>query len=448
MSETDLQADIALQDEPPPGKGWLRNYLPMGIGQIVSLVGSALVQFALVWYVTKQTGSATVLATATTAALVPNILLGPFVGALVDRWNRKLVMIIADLVVALATVVLAMLFATGAIQIWHIVAILLTRSAAGVFQGPARIAATTLMVPKEHLSRLGGINQAVDGMITVFSPALGALLLELLPMQGVLAVDIITAAIAIALLIFFVRVPQPKTKPKADKVTPRSLMADVREGVRYIVTWPGLFLMIVMASLLNMFLAPGANLLPLHVTTFFGKGAQELAWLQAAMGIGGIVGGLLLGIWGGFRRRVWTVLMGILGIGAGMLIFGLIPANRYIISLIFMGMVGFMASLSNGSFGPLLQTKVPPEVQGRVFMLLSSLTIAMMPIGLFLSAPIADHFGTQVSYIVGGSACLIIGLLGLMDKRVSTLDLQKEGGDMVDEGELEAESPIKSEFPL
>ena len=448
MTETDLQADIALQDEPLLGKGWLRNYLPMGIGQIVSLVGSALVQFALVWYVTKQTGSAAVLATATTAALLPNILLGPFVGALVDRWNRKLVMIIADLVVALATVVLAMLFATGAIQIWHIVAILLTRSAAGVFQGPARIAATTLMVPKEHLSRLGGINQAVDGMITVFSPALGALLLELLPMQGVLAVDIITAAIAIALLIFFVRVPQPKNKPKADKVTPRSLMADVREGIRYIVTWPGLFLMIVMASLLNMFLAPGANLLPLHVTTFFGKGAQELAWLQAAMGIGGIVGGLLLGIWGGFRRRVWTVLMGILGIGAGMLIFGLIPANRYIISLIFMGMVGFMASISNGSFGPLLQTKVPPEVQGRVFMLLSSLTMAMMPIGLFLSAPIADHFGTQVSYIVGGSACLIIGLLGLMDKRVNTLDLQQEGGVMVDEGELEAESPIKSEFPL
>lgn len=448
MTETDLQADIALQDEPPLGKGWLRNYLPMGIGQIVSLVGSALVQFALVWYVTKQTGSAAVLATATTAALLPNILLGPFVGALVDRWNRKLVMIIADLVVALATVVLAMLFATGAIQIWHIVAILLTRSAAGVFQGPARIAATTLMVPKEHLSRLGGINQAVDGMITVFSPALGALLLELLPMQGVLAVDIITAAIAIALLIFFVRVPQPKNSPKADKVTPRSLMADVREGIRYIVTWPGLFLMIVMASLLNMFLAPGANLLPLHVTTFFGKGAQELAWLQAAMGIGGIVGGLLLGIWGGFRRRVWTVLMGILGIGAGMLIFGLIPANRYIISLIFMGMVGFMASISNGSFGPLLQTKVPPEVQGRVFMLLSSLTMAMMPIGLFLSAPIADHFGTQVSYIVGGSACLIIGLLGLMDKRVNTLDLQQEGGVMVDEGELEAESPKKSEIPL
>jgi len=436
VTETDLQADISQPGEPPLGKGWLRNYLPMGIGQIVSLVGSALVQFALVWYVTKETGSAAVLATATTAAIVPNILLGPFVGALVDRWNRKLVMIIADLVVALATVVLAVLFATGAIQIWHIIAILLTRSAAGVFQGPARTAATTLMVPKEHLSRLGGVNQAVDGMINVFSPALGALLLAVLPMQGVLAVDIVTAAIAISMLIFFVKVPQPTTKPKLDKVTPRSLLADVRDAARYIVTWPGLFLLILMASLLNMFLAPGGNLLPLHVTTFFGKGAQELAWMQVAMGVGGIVGGLLLGVWGGFKRRVWTVLMGILGIGAGMLTFGLIPANRFTWSLVSLGMVGLMASFANGSLGPLLQTKVPPEVQGRVFMLLSSLTLAMMPIGLFLSAPIADNFGTQVSYIVGGAACLVIGLLGLMDKRVNTLDLQKEGGALITKEEI------------
>ena len=432
MTEQDTQANASQSTQPNSlPKNWLRNYLPMGIGQIVSLVGSALVQFSLVWYVTKQTGSATVLASATTAALLPNILLGPFVGALVDRWNRKLVMIIADLVVALATAVLAVLFATGAIQIWHIIAILLTRSAAGVFQGPARTAATTLMVPQEHLSRLGGINQAVDGMINVFSPALGALLLELLPMQGVLAVDIITAAIAISLMIFFVRVPQPTTKPKTDRITPKSLMVDVRESVRYIITWPGLFLMILMASLLNMALAPGGNLLPLHVTTFFGKGAQELAWMQVAMGIGGIVGGLVLGVWGGFKRKVWTVLTGMIGIGAGMLLFGLIPANRYAFSLVCLVVVGGMASFANGSFGPLLQTKVPPEVQGRVFMLLSSLSLAMMPIGLFLSAPIADRFGTRVSYIAGGSLCLIIGLVGLMDKRINTLDLQKEGGQLI-----------------
>ena len=436
MTQEDPQADVPQPAEPTFNKGWLRNYLPMGIGQIVSLLGSALVQFALVWYVTKQTGSATVLATATTAALVPNILLGPFVGALVDRWNRKLVMIIADLVVALATVVLAVLFATGAIQIWHIIAILLTRSAAGVFQGPARTASTTLMVPKEHLARLGGINQAVDGMINVFSPALGALLLELLPMQGVLAVDIVTAAIAIGMLIFLVKVPQPNTKPRTDRITPRSLISDVREGIRYVITWPGLLLMILMASLLNMLLAPMSSLLPLHIITFFGKGAQELAWMQAALGAGSIVGGLILGVWGGFKRRVWTVLMGIIGVGAGTLAFGLMPPDRYTWSLVALGFLGLMVSFANGSLGPLMQTKVPPEVQGRVFMLLSSTALAMMPIGLFLSAPIADNYGTKITYIVAGTACLILGLIQAMNKHVNTLDLQKEGGVMMTAEEL------------
>ncbi len=400
--------------------GWLRNYLPMAIGQIISLLGSALVQFALVWYETKTTGSAAVLATTTTAALIPNVVLGPFAGALVDRWDRKLVMIIADLIVAMATAILAALFAFGAVQFWHIVLTLLIRSTAGVFQGPARTAATTLMVPKEHLGRIGGVNQAVDGIMNVFSPALGALMIELMPIQGVLAVDIITAALAIALLIFFVRVPKLETDPETEHVAPKTVLADVRDAVRYVLTWPGLLLMILMASLLNMFLAPAGSLLPLHVTAYFGKGAQ----------------GLLLGVWGGFKRKVWTVMIGIVGIGAGMLAFGLVPADRYSWSLIVLGTVGLMSSLANGSIGPLFQVKVPPEMQGRVFTLLSSLAVAMMPIGLFFAAPIADRLGMKAVYILGGTACILISVFGMLDKRIITLDLQKEGGALMTEEEI------------
>jgi len=416
--------------------GWLRNYLPMAIGQIISLLGSALVQFALVWYETKTTGSAAVLATTTTAALIPNVVLGPFAGALVDRWDRKLVMIIADLIVAMATAILAALFAFGAVQFWHIVLTLLIRSTAGVFQGPARTAATTLMVPKEHLGRIGGVNQAVDGIMNVFSPAMGALMIELMPIQGVLAVDIITAALAIALLIFFVRVPKLETDPETEHVAPKTVLADVRDAVRYVLTWPGLLLMILMASLLNMFLAPAGSLLPLHVTAYFGKGAQELAWLQITSGVGSIVGGLLLGVWGGFKRKVWTVMIGIVGIGAGMLAFGLVPADRYSWSLIVLGTVGLMSSLANGSIGPLFQVKVPPEMQGRVFTLLSSLAVAMMPIGLFFAAPIADRLGMKAVYILGGTACILISVFGMLDKRIITLDLQKEGGALMTEEEI------------
>lgn len=409
---------------------WLANFLPMFVGQIVSLLGSSLVQFALVWYVTKLTGSATVLATATTAALIPQIFLGPFVGALVDRWNRKRVMVIADLVVALATAGLALLFAFNLVQIWHIYLILFIRSMAGIFQGPAKTASITMMVPKQHLTRLGGINQAVGGLIDTFSPALGALLLELLPIQGVLAVDILTAAIAILLLIFAVKIPQPKSVSTTLRVTPKSLLADVKFGFKYILTWPGLLIIILIASSINLFLGGPGNLMPLLITQFFDKGPQELAWLQAAMGIGAIVGGLVLGVWGGFKRKVVSIMIGILGISLGILGVGLLPSTAYTVSVLLAGFLGVALSFANGSLGPLLQTKVPPEYQGRVFTVLSSMSMGLMPIGLFLSAPIAERFGVSSVYVVGGIVGLGIAIFGFLEKRLMTLDNQLPGGKL------------------
>ncbi|MFA5612644.1 MAG: MFS transporter [Anaerolineaceae bacterium] len=439
-----MEGKSDLGQGPQTGSNWLANFLPMFIGQMLSLLGSSLVQFALVWYVTKETGSAAVLATATTAALIPNILLGPFVGALVDRWNRKRVMIFADLIVALATAVLAILFALNLDQIWHIYSILFIRSSAGIFQSPAKTASVSLMVPKTQLGRLGGINQAVQGLIDTFSPALGALLMELLPIQGVLSVDIITAAIAIFLLLFFVKVPQPATSAIRQVVTPKSLLADVNSGFKYIFAWPGLLSLMLLASGLNMVIAPSGNLMPLLVTEFFQKGAQELAWLQAALGVGAIFGGVLLGVWGGFRRKVITVLIGIFGISLGIMGIGLIPPSAYNSAIILSVLVGLMGSLANGSLGPLLQTKVPPEMQGRIFTILSSMVLGMMPIGLFLSAPIADHFGVQTAYLFGGILGVSMAIFGLMNKRLVTIDDQLPGGQPIEplkHADIEKENP-------
>ena len=265
---------------------WLRNYLPMWIGQAVSLLGSALVQFALVWYLTEKTGSAGVLATATFVALIPGVLIGPFAGALVDRWNRKRTMIFSDLGVTLATLGLVVLFAGGWIETWHIYVVLFIRSLSGTFQGPAMSASTSLMVPKEHFSRLSGINQALYGVINIVSPPAGALLLEVLPMQGVLAVDIVTAALAIALLLFLVTVPQPARDDQASATTPMQILADVRTGLRYVAGWPGILMLMISASLINMLATPAFTLLPLLVTKHFGLGARELAWTDSAFGIG------------------------------------------------------------------------------------------------------------------------------------------------------------------
>lgn len=427
--EENATASTSEQEIP---SNWLANFLPMFIGQVVSLLGSSLVQFALVWYVTKLTGSAAVLATASTIALLPQILIGPFIGALVDRWNRKKVMILADFIVALATAVLALLFAFNLIQIWHIYLIMFVRSLAGIFQGPAKTASVSLMVPKDQLTRLGGINQIVNGLTETFSPALGALLMELLPIQGVLAVDIVTAAIAILMLIFMVKVPQPNKIPSSQRVTPQSLLADVKSGFQYIVTWPGLLIVMLIASSINLFMAPVGNLMPLMVTEYFKGGATELAWLQAAMGIGAILGGALLGVWGGFKRKVVTVIIGILGISISVLAIGFVSPIGYLTALLFSGFTGIMLSFANGSFGPLLQTKVPSEKQGRVFTVLSSISLGLMPIGLLLSAPIADRFGVMTVYRIGGSLGMIIAIFGLANKHVMTLDNQLPGGKLPD----------------
>ena len=422
-------------DNPIPTR-WLANYLPMWLGQIISVLGSALVQFALVWYLTEKTGSATILATATLAALIPEVFLGPFSGAIVDRLNRKTIMIVSDLLVALATVALVLLFAFNLVQIWHIYVILLIRSLAGTFQYPAMSASVVLMVPKEHLTRLAGINQAAHGAIRIAAPPLGALLMSILPMQGVLAVDLFTAALAIFLLAAFVKVPQPKNNREHEPISPKLLFQDVVEGIKYTTVWKGMFLLIIGATLINMLATPAFSLMPLYVTKHFLKGAAELAWLQSAMGIGVIAGGLILGVTGGFKRKLLTVVVGILGMGIGIATLGLLGKEMYPTAVAMMMILGATNAAANGPLGAILQTKIPAEMQGRIVMVVSSLASAASPLGLLLAGPLADKLGLQVFYVSAGLMCIAIAAFIYLEKRVYTLEDQQPGGQVIEPAEI------------
>lgn len=407
---------------------WLRNYLPMWIGQAVSLLGSGLVQFALVWYMTEKTGSATVLAMATFVALLPRVLLGPFAGALVDRLNRKAIMIISDTAVALATFALVVLFHLGITQIWHIYVVLFVRSLCGSFQYPAMQASTSLMVPREHFARLGGINQAMYGVIDIVSPPLGALLISVLAMQAVLAIDLVTAAVAILLLALFVHVPQPASAQHAEAITPKRMLQDVRFGLKYAVGWSGLFKVMVMASLINMLASPAFSLLPLMVTKVYGKGAAEVAWLESALGLGIVAGGLLLGVWGGFKRKTATTLTGLVGMGVGISVLGLTNRETYLLAVGMMALVGLMNALANGALGAIMQTKIPPDMQGRIFTVIGSLSSAASPIGMLLAAPVAERLGIRAWYLIAGVFCAAMGIYGFLKRDVYTLDEQEPGG--------------------
>ncbi len=218
---------------------WQRRFFTFWGAQAVSMFGSTLAQFAITWWLTKSTGSATVLAVATLFAMLPGVVFGPLVGVLVDRWNRRTIIIIADLVGAVGAALLMLLFWMDSIAIWHVYAITLIRSLAGTFHFAAVQSSTTLMVPDEQLERAAGFNQSLQGLNMVAAPPLGALLLELLSLHWMMAVDVVTALVAVG-LVLWITIPQPKAK--TETIPQLSILNDLNTGLRYIWGWPGLFL--------------------------------------------------------------------------------------------------------------------------------------------------------------------------------------------------------------
>lgn len=401
-----------MTNKPSVPANWKRPFFAIWTGQLFSLIGSQIVQFALVWWLTEQTGSATVLATASLVALLPTILFGPFAGALVDRWNRRLVMIAADGAVALASLWLAYMFWIDVVQVWQVYLILFVRALGGSFQWPAMQASTTLMAPDEHLTRIGGLNQALYGALNIVGPPLGALVMSLLPLSGVMMLDVGTAMLAI-LPLLFVHVPQPPPAAGQEAGVPRpSLWADVRAAARYLAAWPGMMALIGAALVIKFALTPAFALLPLVVKQYFGGDAGQLGLLEAVFGVGVLAGGLLLSVWGGFRRRVYTLLVGLLILAGGFLALGITPATLFAMAAGAILFVGLAIPLIDGPLMAIMQSSVTPAMQGRVFMLTGSIIALSSPLGLALAGPISDSIGLQAWYLIAALLCGVIGIAG------------------------------------
>jgi DHA3 family macrolide efflux protein-like MFS transporter len=384
---------------------WQLNYFPMWAGQALSLVGSRVVQFALVWYLAQQTGSATVLVTATFVGIVPEILLAPIAGAYVDRWDRQIVLIVADGLVALASWWLAYLFWIDSVTVWHIYVIMFIRAVGGSFHSPAIQASTSLMVPKDQLSRVNGLNQIIYGGLNIMAPPLGALLISLLPLYGVMLVDVATAIIAIVPLMF-VLIPLPQgSKDISDQ---GSIWSDILWGLRYILNWRGLLFIVVTSMIIQVVITPAYSLLPLMVSDYFGGGVAQLGAIEAILGIGMIFSGLILSVWGGFRRRIFTTLLGLVVLGFSLMGFGLAPAEYFLIALASMFVIGLAVPLVNAPMMAIMQATVEPSIQGRVFSMMSSLILVATPIGLILAGPLSDWLHPRFWYLAAGIICVAL----------------------------------------
>ncbi|HKJ38140.1 MAG TPA: MFS transporter, partial [Anaerolineales bacterium] len=400
---------------------WAPRFFTIWTGQAISLVGSALVQFALVWWLTQKTGSATVLAMATLVGMLPQIVLGPFAGALVDRWNRRIIMIIADSSIAAISLLLAWLFATGRVEIWHIYVVMAIRSLGGAFHFPAMGASTPLMVPEKHLTRVNGLNQTLQGINGLIAPPLGALLLGFFQTDTILLIDVGTAAFAIIPL-FFIPIPQPERIEEPTQTEKPSLLDDISVALKYIRSWPGLVAILAMALFLNFLLVPTGALLPLLVTKHFERGAIDLGLLESVQGLGIIVGGITLSIWGGFKKKIVTSLVGIIGLGAGVMLAGLAPANMFYIAIIGTALLGLMVPITNGPIGAIMQSVVRRDMQGRVMSLVNSAATAISPLGLIIAGPLSDALGIRVWFWAGGLICLLIGIAAFFNHAIMDVE--------------------------
>ncbi len=342
--------------------------------------------------------------------IVPNIFLSPITGTLVDRWNRRLVIMVADASIAIATLILALLFAFDIQSIGFVFLIMFIRALGTAFHQPAMMASTTLMVPERHYSRIAGLNNALRGAMQIIAPPLGALLLEILPMQGILAIDVGTALLAIIPL-FFVSIPQPTSSQSSQREDDKpSVLDDLLEGLRFIWQWPGLLMLIGVYAIVHLLVTPSMALMPLLVTGYFQGGVLQLAWLQSAAGVGLVAGGLTLGVWGGFKNRMATAMMALILLGIGLLGVGFAPVNAFPLAIGSMFLVGFSISYVTSIRLAVLQASVPPEMQGRVITIALNGASAFDPIGLMIAGPLTNTLGVSIWYMLGGIIALIMGI--------------------------------------
>jgi len=276
-------------------------------------------------------------------------------------------------------------------------------------------------VPEKHLARVAGLNQALRGSLNIVAPPLGALLMSVFKFYQVISVDVITAIIAVTPLLF-IRIPQPIRTDGGVMLTPKVVLKDVVEGFKYMKNWKGLLYLAFLAAMLNFLLAPAGTLLPLMVTQHFKAGVWELSLIESSMGIGVVIGGLVLGVWGGFKNRILTSLTGVVGIGLGVVIFGVAPANMFWLGLVGMVVMGFMSPIANGPLQAIMQSKVAPEMQGRVMGTTGALCSAMMPLSMVIVAPVAEFLGLRVWYWVGGGLTILIGLAAFYIPSIMSLD--------------------------
>ncbi|HSQ16527.1 MAG TPA: MFS transporter [Anaerolineales bacterium] len=363
----------------------MKAFLTIWFGQLISNLGSGLTAFALGVYIYQRTGSVTELSLAVLAASLPGILLSPIAGVVVDRWDRRWVLILSDTGAALSTLAIWLLLGSGKLEIWHIYVANVINASLGAFQSPAYLASITMLVPKQHLGRAAGLGQVSDALSMIATPILAGFLVVAIQLEGVILIDFATFLFAI-LTLLLVRVPMPKASAEG-QAGRGSFWPEAGYGWKYLKVRSGLLGLLILLAFINFALGFHSVLFTPLVLSF--ADADVLGGILSAGGLGMLAGSLIMSTWGGTRRKIISLLGALFTFGIAISLAGL-RADPYLIgaaSFVFL----LLLPIARGSSQAIWQVKVPPDIQGRVFAIRGLIASIIRPLALVAAGPLADR---------------------------------------------------------
>ncbi len=401
---------------------WKKNVMLFLAGQTISLFGSSLVQFAITWYITLNTQSGMMLTISIICGFLPTLFLSPFAGVWADRHNRKMLIIVSDALIALATLVLAVLFFIGYDKLWLLFVVSVIRSLGSSIQTPAVNAFIPQFVPDDKLVKVNAVNGTIQSMAMLLSPMLSGALLSVASIEVVFFVDVITAAFAIITLLLFVHVP-PHERATARK--PKGYFQDLGEGLKFVINYRFIRDCFIYCAVIFIFVSPVAFLTPLQVTRSFGPEVWRLTFAEVALAGGMILGGLIMTAWGGLKNKIYTIGFSILIFGIATIGLGLV--NVFWLYLVFAMIAGLVIPAFNTTAIALLQQKVETDYQGRVFSVFNMIQSVMVPLSILIFGPLADVIAIEFLLIVTGL------VMAIMSGVITNSKVLVEGGKTISE---------------
>ncbi|MEY3692386.1 MAG: hypothetical protein RLZZ388_557, partial [Bacillota bacterium] len=390
-------------------KNWKRNITFFIAGQMISFVGSLLVQYAIFWYINLETESGTILTIAIIASFIPLLIFSPIAGVLADKMNRKLLIVIADGTIALITLLTALLFSLGNIEIWMLIAVTAVRGIGQAIHGPAIGAAIPLMVPQDKLMRVQGIQTGIQSAFNVLGPIVAAILISWFSIGFLFYIDTVTAVIGVLTLLLFVTIPKHvnEGKPKTTNG-----VQDFVAGLQYVKTHQFLIPFFIYLFFVLILVSPVAFLSPLQVVRSFESFGDEvfrLTMVEVSFSLGMTIGALIVAWWGGFKNRIVTAGIAISIMGFGVLMLGIV--SNFYVYFAFMLMQGIVLPFYNTPMTVILQEQVDPAYMGRVTSISTMINSVAMPIGIALFGPLADIIDIEWLMVGSGGLMLVFGLL-------------------------------------